>query len=526
MKKLTIIGLLILVSGCAFLGREPVDAKIESTRDQMEQTRVSQAEQYQPVPAFVEQEGLYLGARQSAMPQEKRLPAVFKNKVRLSSSAMTLEKLAPRIAEISGLPTTLAPELRENQQGGQSGATQSGMMSGLSPYPSISYEGALSGLLDAVSAAYTVSWEYTEDGIEIFRTRTRSYELFMLGGTINNSLKVSNSSSGTGSASAQSLGSLSGTGTQTTEFNTQLTPWQSVSKNVESMLSEFGSVAINQLAGMVTVTDTPMAQRRVQEYIRAMNASVGKQVAVTLEVYMLDNRSADANGFSLDAVYQDLISRYGANVTGLNPVGELGGEGELSAMVLEPDLATAPAGSRAGEWAEWSGSQLVMNAVKQHAHVTQVTSQRGLMMNNRPTNFQDLRRTGYIARTSVNAVANAGVTQEIVPGEVVTGFSATLVPRVVQTGRVMLRYNIRLSSLISLNERKFGDVIIATPSTTDRNFIHTAVLRPGSTLVLAGYESDINRDEGNVGLSSLSNGNQRNHSAVLITITINRVAGA
>jgi len=135
------------------------------------------------------------------------------------------------------------------------------------------------------------------------------------------------------------------------------------------------------------------------------------------------------------------------------------------------------------------GTSDILQALSTLGKVSEVAKLPMTTLNNRPA----IRRIGqdiaYAASTSSTAVATTGSTEvSITPGTVHEGFSVQTTPRILSDGRILLEYSlsfIALDELVTFGSASTGE--IQEPTTTSRIFVQQAILRSGSTLVLAGF---------------------------------------
>ena len=90
-------------------------------------------------------------------------------------------------------------------------------------------------------------------------------------------------------------------------------------------------------------------------------------------------------------------------------------------------------------------------------------------MSNQPVPIQAIQRTSYLAGSS-SSQTDYGQTTELTPGEVTTGFTATIIPHILDRRRVVLQYNLNLSTLDELTEFSTKDLSIQLPKTSTRAF--------------------------------------------------------
>ena len=116
------------------------------------------------------------------------------------------------------------------------------------------------------------------------------------------------------------------------------------------------------------------------------------------------------------------------------------------------------------------------------------------------------------------ATSEYNQTSEITPGEVSTGFSMTIVPHILKDRRVILQYNLTMSSLENMKEVDRDSVYVQLPETYTRSFSQRSRMKMGETLVLAGFEQTRQVNSNSVGI--LSTGRNTEYGRTLIIVTI------
>ena len=143
-------------------------------------------------------------------------------------------------------------------------------------------------------------------------------------------------------------------------------------------------------------------------------------------------------------------------------------------------------------------------------------------MNNQPIPIQAVRREAYLASSSMTTT-DTGETSSLTPGEITTGFAMTVIPHILEGRRVVLQYTVNLSSLDDLAEFSSGDSSIQLPKVSTRSYSQRMTIKMGQTLVLAGFEQEIDGKDTTGGLLGL--GRSRAYSKSLMVITISTESG-
>ncbi|MDB5798435.1 MAG: type pilus formation outer membrane protein PilN family [Paucimonas sp.] len=341
----------------------------------------------------------------------------------------------------------------------------------------LSYDGMLTGFLDVAAARFGVSWEWSDDAINVFRYTTRSFRLVALPGDTNMQNTIASESGGGGSGggggggggssgSGGTGGQVSGSSTSNVRIN-NLSVWTAVADAVKSMLTARGTASVNAATGTVMVTDTPQVLARVALFINEQNASLSKQVMVNVRVLAVDLDDKD---------------QYGINWVALN--NRLGVTSPFPIDQAAAQLSMRLVNNRGSE----SGLSAVISALSKQGRVSQLTSTSLMTLNNQPAPLQVGQQTAYLSSSATTLSAGIGATTTLTPGLVTTGFSMSLVPHMLDKGRLMLQFAINISALLNLETVESGNAKIQTPNVATRNFLQRVMLNSGDTLILTGFE--------------------------------------
>jgi len=374
----------------------------------------------------------------------------------------------------------------------------------------INYEGRLAGLLDQISMQSGYGWDYdrSKNSIVFARTMIRTFTLTAAPGKISYKAQLTNkskesSSSGTISDSVNSTvtsGDTSSQSSQTYTSDLNHNIWEDTLKAVNSMLSSIGKASSNVAAGTITVRDRPENLRQIGNFINELNERYSRQVALKVNVYSLEVTDDRSVGIDLLAMFTNKDVAIAAG----SLTGTPGAIGTASATIVKGDL---------------KGSQGVLKALREWGNAKQITSSGIVAMNNQPAPVEALKKIAYLAGSSTETT-DYGQTTELTPGEVTTGFSMTVTPHILPNRRVILQYNVKLSSLEAMQTYGTADVEIQLPQVATRAFSQRASMMMGQTLVLAGFEQATHNDDRSAGLFSAGKGDSFLRTLLVITIQV------
>jgi type IVB pilus formation R64 PilN family outer membrane protein len=250
--------------------------------------------------------------------------------------------------------------------------------------------------------------------------------------------------------------------------------WKAIEDGIKTMLTPYGRVVVTPATGTITVDDTPPSLDRIGRYVHEQNAALTRQVVMNVRVLSVELSDSDSYGVNWDAIYKNIGRGLGV---ALNSVSGLpGGSSTLSFNVINTSSM-------------WDGTQAILEALSKQGRVSQITSASIVTINNQPAPIQVGRQRSYLASsTTTLGTGGSGNTTTLVPGVVTTGFSMSVLPHILDNGRMMLQYAGDVSSLLNIDTVSSNGSSIQTPEIDTRNFLQRVMMKNGETLVLTGFE--------------------------------------
>ena len=378
-----------------------------------------------------------------------RLPASAETAtsvVLISRDPLRLADIAARLSEITKIQHSveLGPNGTEVQAGADGAAVASNSRAGsLAIRPSL--RGSLSSVLDKVGSAFDVEWTY-QDGRVVFRDYvTRQYQL-----------------------SAMPVTSSMGFSAVETSSSSSLDMWAELQEGLENVAGPNSQLSIGQGTGILTVTALLSDQERVRDYVATMNQTMGQQIAFDVNVLTITAQNAENYGLDLESV------AFGDSVT----IDWRGGQN------LPDPVGSVNVGIISGNFS--------LDAV-----VTALSSRRNVSIETRAgattTNFQMIpvevvEERNYVSQVEVEIDDNGNAVQSITTDTIVTGFQMQLLPRVLNSKEILLRYSLNLSDLVALETFNSSDNSVQLPQVSRSKFEQQVILKNGQTLVLSGFE--------------------------------------
>lgn len=486
-----------------------------------------------------------LAGEEIVLRSQHTLPAVFQRRmVYATQGAQSLSEVLEGISQIAGIPIRSS----EIARAGATGASGGGVPGGLVPPPGggagdgslqgrvqLQYSGTLRGLLDEIAGRNDASWRYNvrTNSLEFFRFESKTLTLSVPAGpkSVSAAISLSGVSGGSGGG-----GGGSGAGNVAVSQNLTVNPWAGVMSGIQSILNETdsgsasgaaapgapgggaaggmtasggaGRAAATPELGIITVTARPRALERITSYVESINTRFAQNVLIDIKVYSVTLSRQASLGFSLDAVYS-YLNRNGLSVAGPSPLQPSAGTpGQLTIQVNDPTNRLA-------------GSTLVAQALSQFGDVALQTQGQVLAVNGQPSPIQVANEVNYLASSSLTQTPNVGATTTLTPGTRVVGFTANFLPLILDDNRILLQYQLQLSSLTALTQAVSGTSSIQTPQISSQSLQQQAYVRDGQSIVLFGFDQTRDTTDTAMGIGGASRASGASRQMVVIVMQVN-----
>lgn len=508
-----------LALGCATITHQ---ADQQTAKSQVLTSTLGKTEAAQAATpsAVVTEPGYYFGNGETVpLLSSRALPPLFNEPVSLVMPSAYLFQILDRMGRLTGLPVQVGTDLSQSQSQSTNQNTTGTQQARTGELFSLDYQGTLQGLLDTVAGHYGIAWSYRTGALHFDLYETRTFTLAALPGSIDTDTLISNqSASGTNSGTeAGGAGGSTSSSAQNVDSKSSTNEFTVVLDTIKSMLSKNGTVVADASAGTLTATDTTTVMRRVAAYIDGVNNALERQVAITVKVYSFSVNNSELHSFNLTAVFENLQKQYNINVTGITPSFSLDNAASLTTAILNTASNTQPA------LGQWAGTNALFNVLSQYGKVALMRSGSGFTLQGQPLPLQVTQTVGYLASTSTTSAANVGATTSLTPGQVTTGFSMIVTPRILANNKLILQYTLDLSTLDALNTITSGGQSIQVPNVSSRRFLQRVLMNSGATLVLAGFvQNDATRNQ-EYGLASYASQGLGTQNLIFIVLTASKV---
>ena len=478
--KLAVIGIVGITVACTI--SPELDDQMAKEAEQALDLKKKAAAPGDPIPDDVVRvkNDIWLGDTSNVEFEGEPIPAYLEAKdgiTLISNRPITLYEIGSMINKITALSVRYAPELEEtvitNGDNNEPAMSDLGAQWTDSTRMLVNYKGPISGLLDEVANRFGVWWKYEKKEIYFYKYLTKTFVLYSL--PTNPSLSVSVGGEG-GSASISQSSSVDG-----------MDMWTNIESTIKSMINENSTLTLDKGAGTITLTATPTDIKRVAKYVNEQNNRISKQVAISVKVLQVNISNTDKYGLDIAAVFTNRGSLKNIAASSTGNIGD--------AM---SNLTMGISGKH------WSVDAAV-NALSSEGQTNLVTSGTVTTMNNKPAPIQVVRTQKYISQlTKTNSGDSDTYDISVETEEIETGFTMSVLPRILDHGRILMFFNLTLADLLDLetvplvsstskdseesDDSDEKSEYIQNPKIETRGFTQEVAMKSGETLILAGFE--------------------------------------
>jgi len=412
---------------------------------------------------------IWLGDKSLIEYEGEPLPAYLETKdgvTLVSNRPITLYEIGDMLNRTTSLGVRYASDIEETiRSKGENNKPEEGVIETndwASPDTMVvSYQGPLSGFLDEVSSRFGVWWKYENKDVYFYKFITKSFVVYSLPSKPNVSSSLGGSSSGEGGNASVSMSS-----------SIDVDIWNNFESTIKSMISSGAQLTVSPADGTITVTATPDDIKLVAKFVNEQNERLARQVAISVKVLQVSLSDDDKYGLDLAATFgpKNGIDLSFSGTNGLE------GAGMLAGHLIKTN---------------WTVDAIIQ-ALSTKSRTSLVTSGTVTTLNNKPAPIQVTEKQNYIAETTKTNSSSLGNNYDISVSTdtVETGFTMTILPRILEHGRMLLMFNMTLSDLLSLDNVDVDNngSYIQNPHVESRAFSQEVTMTSGESLILTGYE--------------------------------------
>ncbi|WP_197485431.1 hypothetical protein [Delftia sp. GW456-R20] len=461
----------------------------------------------------------------------KKLPAIFGEKFEYRSAMQSFDGVMADISRSTGYSVRKA--IRPKTANLQSSAVEPKTST---ITPGFIWNENLSGFLDQLARSQNLFWRFDRQTQEIvfFLEETRSFSVHVATteSTVASSISLAGaggSSAGGSGASGGAAGSSSGGGTsgnvsisgtsKINAFDSVLTAVRGYAQEDQALQglaqvnpsnqtasgsTQTQGVIGNEGLGMITVTATPPTLDRIATYIENVNKRFARNIYVNVKIYSLTLDDEAVNGLSISAAIANSAGTKGVDLSPSNLAQpNTGAPGEFKMRI-------ANAGSKV---------DVVAQALRSLGNVTNIQSAQVVAANGQPSPFQIANDVSFVENSNVVVVPNVGVSRSSTQATRTVGLTGNIVPRYLDDNRMLLQYQLNLSSL-TLTPGGTPDAPIQTSNIARQALQQQAFLEDGESLVLFGYEQQRTVSDKSTGILTVSNRGSSQRNMVVIVMDV------
>ena len=393
-------------------------------------------------------------------PDSVPLPALFQQHDAISlatAQPVDIRTAADALQASTGIPVRISQEI------------QSGQGKLVVPVPvtaPLDYQGSLSLVLDRLAAQYDVGWKYDGQSIVLEAISSRSWQLSIPVGSGTFSRSAGGLSGGTASRSAN------------LQYELTLDPWADLQSLLDAVLINPASATMAPGSGRVSVTGRPSDIRAAAAVIEDFQATYDIRIGLAVAVYYID--ASRTEEFSLGLRLR---------LTGG------GGHTTWKAESSPPLVVGAGTASLVftGEGSPIENTSIDLQSLASDSAVLDYREGTAVTQSGTLTPIILTRSTNYVSSVATTTGENASI--EIETNTVDEGISIHVAPRIISGDRIQLSMTLIQNDLVNLDVYSAGSAFVQLPVIDQRMVSSDAVLLPGETLVLSGYEQEAGQIE-------------------------------
>jgi type IVB pilus formation R64 PilN family outer membrane protein len=356
------------------------------------------------------------------------------------------------------------------------------------------WQGRLSDLLNQAADVFGADWNFNGGTLRFAQQITRTFMLHSLA----SELSVTGSVKSGQSESGSNLPEVEVSSTESMKV------WSEIQEAIATITGENGKASFSPSTGSITVSGTPEVVRRVEAYLNQQNAMRLRRVAVAVKVISVTTTDV----LTLTADLTGVINKAFGNRTSLRSVGDA-----TSGLTL--GILNAPGG--VDSTTNFSTDTLVSNLAAVKGVTKAAISHSGALvtLSDQPAPLQVGSQRSYVKR-----VTTSDGDVSIEPGTVNTGLMMTVLPRIVEQNKILMRLSVAISGLVEIVTFGPSGSQVQLPEISTTGFLQNAVVTSGETMVLTGFEkgSDSSVDEGSPVVPYITGGTKKADRSREVTI--------
>ncbi len=473
------LGLVALIGACSIATSmdATLEREVEATTELKEKAKAPS--EAAPEDVVRVKNEIWLGDKSIVEYEGAPIPAYLETKegiTLISNRPITLYEIGDMINKITSVQVRFAPHLEEDLlKSATENVPSPDQINAHWADPTkmlVSYRGPLSGLLDEIGSRFGIWWRYEKNEIYFYKFMTKTFVLYSLPTKQSLTSNIGGSSTDSGSG---------GTSTLTLTNSAELELWSNIEKSITSMVGKDAQLSLDPTNGTISLTATPNDIRKVAHFVNEQNTRLSRQVAISIKVLQVTVNDSDTFSLNLKTLFND----------GKTSIGLASAASGLSSDIAENLTMTIMPGN-------WNINSSIQ-ALSTQATTNLITSGTVTTLNNKSAPIQVVKKQNYISEiTKTNSGGDSGTYDlSTETEEIETGFTMNVLPRILEHGRLLLKFDLTLSDLLALEKvdlisgndgESEGGEYIQNPIIESRGFTQEVALKSGESLVLTGYE--------------------------------------
>ena len=388
----------------------------------------------------------------------------------------------------------------------------------------LDHRGTFRAFLDLLGEASGFGWEQKAGALHWMAEVSRTFEVHRVPGDITYTMQTARSmrqvvQAGGGGGGGSGSGGVTAAPTGDANLSISLGPqfWVNLEEALTNLLG--AEPIIDRTTATVTVRGPAGRVRAVGGHIAAINAWLGRQVLLEVQLVTVDLSDDRAAGIDWEVVNRAAASS--ASLASSNTLGA------ASTKALGLGVGAPSLGVRLSGTGNYSGTSAILHALASQGQTSVRSAPRLVALNGQAAQIQVLSDRAILGEVEVTTRDTVGATtqERLSPSTVSTGVALTILPKIVGD-RVFLQASIQVSDLVALESAgRSGGQTIQLPTVSRNQFFQSARLSSGETLALGGMSVERgSAQDQSIGrfrwLGARSRQSRRSEMVLLITPTL------
>lgn len=455
MKRVALLVAALLLAGCAVRKHS---SDVEKAIKETETKTDKQLKKADTVDTVSVKDGSWLTSPDKRVPYKQELPPAFQENVSLKApTPLGKNRIREVLRSMSGYDVRFAVE--------SPGSKTDPLFQGQTYH----FQGTFEELLNTVANKTNTNWKFEGGAVTFSRSITRTFQLAALPGStsMQSSFSTSSDQQGQGGGSG---GEDEGAQSETSLNAGSIEVWSSIEKAIGAMLSEQGEVTMSPGLGTVTVTDHPTVVKRVKQFVQYQNKKLKQRVTIHYKLLTIESSKNSSAGVQWDAILENVADRYQVSL------------GQDLANVATSGLNMQLVNAGGQDLAQ--NSEAIIEAFREVSDASVMTDGSVTTLNNQPAPVQVLENRTFVNELTAES-SDGGTAQGVETSQLRTGFSMSVLPRVLRDRSMLLQFTISLSKFEQLRQTTQG---VEAPETRSRSFMQRTRIQSGQTMILTGFE--------------------------------------